>query len=125
MKFGTLIGVLTFCAGVAFTLVDIGSDIKLAHEYCNGQRHNVHKIFFYLTTVWILLGGLAQFCLVAFFLLRGDPRLIWLPKSIRTLLLLCSPILMAPVIVNVYGVILVTCHVDEDGRQDDILRFKT
>ena len=33
MKFGALLAIITFCAGAAFTLVDIGSDSALAFEY--------------------------------------------------------------------------------------------
>ena len=144
MKFGTLIAILTFSAGAAFTLIDIGFDMKLATEYWNSKgifgcfwncTNSVCNqicmtepedvfLFFILTTVWIVLGGLVQSFLVARYLFRGDARLIWLPKSIRVLLLICAPILMAPVIVNVYGVFFVTRHADEDRIQDDVLRFE-
>ena len=165
MKFGSLIAILTFSAGAAFTLIDIGFDMKLAAEYWNDPYCTVNcrsiwddcmrncnctdffcfmncikirrdcflkcpnnpeemYLFFILTTMWIILGGLVQSILVARYLCRGDARLIWLPKSIRFLLLICAPILMAPVIVNVYGVIFVTRHADEDGIQDGVLRFE-
>ena len=35
MKFGNLIAILMFCCGAAFTVVDIGTDISLAHNYLN------------------------------------------------------------------------------------------
>ena len=133
--------ILTFCAGATFTMVDIGTDISLAHEYwnnsgivrdwlnedktSNGLGPFQNSIFAIPTTVWILLGGLIQFLLVAFFLHRGDDRLKWLPKSIRILLLLCSPILLGPVVVNAYGVFFVVCNADNDEIQNDILRFVT
>ena len=94
------------------------------HHKCSGQSDSSNPIFAMFTTSWIVLGGLAQSFLVARLLFRGDARLIWLPKPIQILLLICAPILMAPVIVNVYGVIFVTRHADEDGIQDDVLRFE-
>ena len=118
MKFGTMLAVLTFCAGATFTLVDIGADTFLAFEYwniscnfnskvegwpSNGIRPFHNGIFAKWTTFWIGLGGIAQTFLVARFLFRGDDRLIWLPKSIRILLLLSSPVLLGPVIINVFG----------------------
>ena len=138
MKFGALMAILTFCAGAAFTLVDIGTDASLAYEYwnnsemvrgllqSNGLPTEVNAVFAILTTVWIGLGGLIQFLLVAFFLLRDDARLSWLHKSIRILLLLCSPILLGPVIVNLYGAIFVIRNIDNNNEiqtQDDITRF--
>ena len=37
MNFGVLLSIITFCAGAAFTLVDIGSDSALAFEYWNNS----------------------------------------------------------------------------------------
>ena len=104
---------------------EIAQNLNICHHKCSDQSDSSNPIFAMFTTSWIVLGGLAQSFLVARLLFRGDARLIWLPKPIQILLLICAPILMAPVIVNVYGVIFVTRHADEDGLKEDILRFET
>ena len=136
MKFGKLIAILTFCAGAAFTLLDIGTDVSLAYEYYNysyfvrGNTRTSHvldgalSLLAVLTTMWIGLGGLFQFGLVARFLCRGDDRLTWLPKSIRVLLLSCSLILLGPVVVSLYGAVFVIRNDDNIETKDDILRFE-
>ena len=136
MKFGKLIAILTFCAGAAFTLLDIGTDVSLAYEYYNysyfvrgntGTSHDLDgalSLFAILTTIWIGLGGLFQFGLVTRSLCRGDDRLNWLPKSIRVLLLLCSPILLGPVVVSLYGAVFVIRNDDNIETKNDILRFE-
>ena len=140
MKFGTLMAILTFCAGATFTCVDIGADILLAYEYWNNSEFvqgDLHAIntsngmhasnnsgLSIATTIWITLGGLIQFVLVAYFLCRGDERLTWLPKSIRVLLLLCSPILLGPVVVSLYGAVFVIRNDDNIETKNDILRFE-
>ena len=128
---------MMFCISAGFTLVDIGTDTKLAHEYWDKSNTGIYNVtsspldpttsavYGLLTTTWIALGGLIQFLLIAFFLHRGDDRLKWLPKSIRILLLLCSPILLGPVVVNAYGAFFVLRHADNDEIQNDILRFET
>ena len=139
MKLGTLIAILTFCAGAAFTLVDIGSDAALAYEYWNNsdsvrgwlysnQTSNslssaYNFVFAFYTTVWLALGGLVQFILVARSLYRRDVRLDCLPKTVKILLLLSSPFLMAPVIVNAHGVISVIRNSEDDRTQDSVLRY--
>ena len=138
MKIVTLITVLTFCAGAIFTFIDIGTDFSLAYEYWNNSHvvrgrlghtstsnglNNVDNFTFgVLTTVSIALGGLIQFLVAAFLLLRDDNRLKWLPKPTQILLLLSSPILMAPIVVNLFGVIFVVRNADDDQIQDSILR---
>ena len=135
MKFGTLLAVLTFCIGAAFTLFDIGTDASLAYVYWNGSYEvhglstingigsHINSLFAYPTTIWIVLGGLSQFILIAYYLHRGDNRLSWLPKSIRYLLLPCSAILLGPVIVNLYGAFYDLSYADKSSFNDDILRL--
>ena len=60
---------------------------------------------------------------VAHFLCRGDKRIQWLPKSIKTLLLLCSTMLLAPVVICVYGVSSIICNPDDVSVKDNILRL--
>ena len=135
MKFGKLIAILMFCAGAAFTLLDIGTDVSLAYEYTHEYWNDitiilpdlevalsVSSFFSILTTMWIGLGGMFQFGVVARFLFRGDARLNWLPKSIRVLLLFCSPILLGPVVLNLYGAVFVMRNDDNIGTKNDILR---
>ena len=140
MKFGTLLAIFTFCAGAAFTLVDIGSDISLAYEYwdnsqyvrewlestetSNGKDSWENTIFAFITAVWIGLGGVFQFLLVAYLLCRGDNRLTVLPTSVQILLLLCSPILLGPVVVSLYGAVFVIRNDDNIETKNDILRFE-
>ena len=139
MQFRTSMAILMFCAGATFTMVDIGTDISLAHEYwnnsgivrrwwseyetSNGLHSYANFVFAIPTTVWILLGGLIQFLLVAYFLCRGDARLTWLPKSVRILLLFCSPILLGPVVVNIYGAVFVIRTNDDIRIQNVIPRL--
>ena len=179
MEFRTLIAVLTFCGGAVFTLVDIGTDIALAHQYWNDSsfvrgRVNItnytrlsnglaeyeywnggdlvhgwlnetqisngrgwlvtkltsngigpggNSFLAILTTLWIALGGLIQFIFAARLLYQNKDRLNFLSKSIRVLLLFCSPILLGPVIVNVYGAIFVIQNAGDNGVWNDIQRF--
>ena len=106
MKFGALLAIITFCAGAAFTLVDIGSDSVLALKYWNSSAGD-NPIFAVLTATWIGLGGVSQLILVIIFLLRRDDRLDLLPKVTRIGLLLATTVLMGPVVINLYGAIYV------------------
>ena len=146
MKFGAIFSIVMFCAGAAFTLVDIGTDISLAYEYwnnsyiINGNEYEYvefegeydyyslsdrdYSTYSILTTVWIALGGLIQFLLMVNFLCRDDGILNCLPKSIQILLLFCSPILMAPVVVNLYATFFVFHNANDASLQDAILRLE-
>ena len=126
-----------------FTLVDIFTDISFAVQYLAISRSHIVKrlngrygyyrgeyfdsqsldIYAIFTTVWIALGlgGLAQFSLVANFLVGC--RLNKLPNSIRCILLLCSLFLLGPVVINVFGAIFVIRNADEVGIWDDVQRF--
>ena len=52
MKFGTLLAILTFCAGAAFTLLGIGNDIYLAYEYWNNSYLINPRFFFLIRTIF-------------------------------------------------------------------------
>ena len=146
MELKTLIVLLTFCAGAIFTLVDIGGDLALAHEYwsyCNETLIYPHEqsktnetsnelsnglggvwscLFAFPTTLWIALCGIVQFFIVARCVYRGDARLKVLPKPIRILLLCSSLILLGPVVVNVFGAALVLQNGNDDQRAEDMVR---
>ena len=53
-----------------------------------------------VTSLWIVLGGSAQFCLVSRLLCRGDARLRVLSIPIRILVFLFSMVLLGPVIIG-------------------------
>ena len=140
MEFATLVAILTFCAGAAFTLIDIGSDGLLAYEYwnnsyvvrdyvraehaTNGLYSTHNSLFAILTTFWIGLGGIAQAVVVVYFFVRHDDRLNVLPKSIRIILLLSTPILMGPVVVNLYGASFVFRNANDAQLQENIQRYE-
>ena len=133
MKFQTLAAILTFCGGATFTLVDIGTDVSLALEYWNSSNYvdgsssrvsTNNNAFALFTTMWIGLGGLVQSLLVLCFLCCGNARLKWLPNSIKVCLFLFSPILLAPVIANLYGAIYIISNPSKEGIQEDINRFE-
>ena len=78
--------------------------------------------FAIFTTSWILAGGLFQFFVVLYLFYRRDSRLQVLPKWIRILLLIVSPILLGPVVVYVFGVFFVMKNTRIGSIQEDIQR---
>ena len=144
MEFQSLFALLTFCTGVIFTSVDIGSDVALAQEYwSNCFKNDSNKtidnntaydpsnrldagdncVFTMPTTLWIALCGIVQFFIIARCLYRGDARVKVLPKPIRALLLCSSLILLGPIVLNVFGAALVLQHTNDDRRTEDIVRY--
>ena len=179
MEFRTLIALIMFCGGAAFTMVDIGTDVALAYEYwndshfvrgrmnvtnyttlsngmaeyeywngsdlvsgwlnetqipngwgwlqtkltSNGMDPRANSGFAIGTTVWIALGGLIQFILATRLLCKNEAHLNLLPKSIQILLLLCSPILLGPVVVNIYGAVFIIQNAGDVGIGNHIQRF--
>ena len=87
----------------------------------NGHDQESYYGFAILTTSWILGGGLLQFCIVLFLLCCHRSEIQDLPKSLQILLLLTSPILLAPVIVYLYGLYIVARAKDKP-MQDDVIR---
>ena len=70
-----------------------------------------------------MAGGGFQFLLVLYLYCRRDSRLEVLPKSIRILLLIASPILLGPVVVYVFGVCFVIKDIQNPSIQKDVQRY--
>ena len=140
MKIRVLLAILTFCAGAAFTLVDIGTDFALAFEYWSNSKilhpeyrnyadttndlqphHN--SVFAVLTTTWIGLGGVAQVIIVLYFSIRHDDRLEILPKWVRNAFLNWTAFLLGPVLVDAFGAYYVFQNASDERIQDIIERY--
>jgi hypothetical protein len=65
------------------------------------------KFFMFFTATWIVLGGLGQTATILHFLRKKDPLLSTLPLPVRLLVCCTAPILLAPVVLNVFGIYLV------------------
>ena len=98
----------SFIIGAIFVLVDISSDAILFIEYINDDRLPM-PVFGLFTGIWIGLGAIVQCGVAVFLTIRGDPNGPFksLPLRIRVFILFTSPILLSPVVVNVYGAYLV------------------
>jgi hypothetical protein len=75
-------------------------------------------IYMILTAVWILLGGILQSSIIIYFHIKKDQRLLSLPTPVRFLVWITAPILMAPVILNLYG----AYQIFTKKSQEDITR---
>ena len=101
----------TYIIGAIFVLMDISSDTILFMGYINNHRFPF-PIFAIFTGIWIGLGAILQ-CGVALFLaIRGGPNGLFksLPPRIRIFILVTSPLLISPVVLNIYGAYLVIRH---------------
>jgi hypothetical protein len=63
--------------------------------------------FMIITGTWIALGGLCQTATIIHFLRKKDPLLSTIPVAVQILVCCTAPILMAPVVANIYGAYLV------------------
>jgi hypothetical protein len=63
--------------------------------------------FIIITGTWIALGGLCQTATIIHFLRKKDPLLSTIPVAVQILVCCTAPILMAPVVANIYGAYLV------------------
>jgi hypothetical protein len=127
-----------FAAGAVMTGVDIGVDISLVAEYYNNPYNEPYKgpfdsdtlsvsssIFMILTACWIFLGGLVQTSVIIHLTRKNDPLVSDLPKPVRILVFFTAPILMAPVIVYIYGAYLIIKKKPENPRKyTEILNTK-
>jgi hypothetical protein len=78
-----------------------------------------------LTACWILLGGIVQTSVVIHLTRTNDPLVSDLPMPVRILVFITAPILLAPVIVNVYGAYLIIKKKPEKpGKDTEILNTK-
>ena len=84
------------------------------------RLHFYDTLYFILTTAWISLGGLVQTIAVIVLLCKGDSRLRPFRVPLRVLLCLSAPILLAPVVTNVFGAYLIIC--DGDNATEDLLK---
>ena len=108
MELRPLLSIVANCAGAFFVMLDIGGDYFLMIKHRNDFRitgEDLFAVFFFLTVLFILLGGLLQFGVAVFLSCTGeqDGAFKILPAPIRILVFITAPFLLAPVIVNVYG----------------------
>ena len=68
------------------------------------------------------LGGVCQVFLVIYLRCRRDFRLISLPPPIQILLLFLTPILLGPVVVNLYGAYFVFRQKNIHSIEEDVTR---
>ena len=64
----------------------------------------LNLIFSFLTMLWIVAGGVAQYINVFYLHLKRD-RLEFLTKPVKILLLAATPFLLGPAVLHLYGVI--------------------
>jgi hypothetical protein len=105
-----------FASGAVFTGVDIGIDISLINNYANDTV--MADFFIRITACWIFLGGLVQTFVIIYLLRKQDPLVSNLPMPVGILVFCTAPVLMAPVIVNVYGAYLIIKKKPENPRND-------
>ena len=99
--------------------------IKAIHIYTYGpddSKEIARRLFAILTTTWIAAGGLFQFFIVLFLFCCRDSRPQILPKWIRILLLIASPILLGPFVVHVFGVFFVMKNIKNRSIEMNIQR---
>ena len=97
-------------------VLDHSSDVSV------GSKEVPQHVFAILTTTWIAAGGLFQFLIVLYLFRRQDSPLHVLPKRMRILLLVVSPILLGPVVVYVFGVVFVVKNIKNKSVHEDIQR---
>jgi hypothetical protein len=75
--------------------------------YFDVRRCLPSNLFTFLTAMWIILGGMGQTATIIHFHRKKDPLLSTLPTPVRQLVCCTAPILLAPVVLNIYGAYLV------------------
>ena len=122
MDLKSLLGICFFIMGAMFSCLDIGSDISLACEHYHkaGNATTIlkthHAFFFVLTTVWIAFGGVGQMIIFLRYLCIKHSCVDQIPSLVKVLILISAPLLMAPVVVNVFCAYLIArgeSHMDE------------
>ena len=125
-KFKQLLGVLIFLSAAIFTITDIAFDVALARKYYFHSKTppwDLAWILFCLTALWIGLGGALQAIIVFVYLCRRHPSLEPLPTTIRFLLCISAPFLMAPVITSLFGAYLIIR--DRGNVEEDVIKYAT
>ena len=138
MEFSRLMKILLFLVAAGFTCMDISLDAALAVKYKQNASkienegtpsveifgpvttNNIDLIFFVLTTTWILLGGFVQAIVTIVKLCKRDPIVNLIPKRVQVLMMITAPILMAPVIVNLFGAYVVFRN--QENAEEDVMR---
>ena len=112
-------GITSFCFGAANSFVDVGSDDLLVYRYLSTS---LYRDVAWLTLFWILLAGLIQLFVVIRYFFKRDPCLDPLTTSVKVLFFASTLILMAPVVLNLFGAYLLfrnEGNVDEDVNKYD------
>ena len=79
-----------------------------------------NTLHFILTTTWISLCGFIQMITVIVLLCKGDSCLRPFGVPLRVLLCLSAPILLAPVVTNIFGAYLLICN--GDNATEDLVK---
>ena len=135
LKIKQVISISVFLMAAILSIVDVGSDVGLAHQYYtnylvaktyNGTNEvykNLHKdifAFFISTGVWIVLGGLLQMTLVFVFFCKKHPSLEPFPQPAFILLCVSAPLLGASFVTNVFAAFLIFRN--KDNLNADLIK---
>ena len=144
MEFAIVLTILLLCVSAVLTINDVGVDTLLVKEYHDRFLNQtatkpfdanytwfeviyyvdpqIYLLFKYLTVLWIASGGTIQSVVIIFLLIRQDPNIQLLPKPVRILVLVTAPLLMGPVVVNLYAAGFVFHNANKDNIQADVTK---
>ena len=100
LKRAIAIGILLFAA--ASPIIDLVTDGLLAADYLKCKHYNYGG----LTIGWVALGATAHFIVVAISMYTGNSKLKPFPTWLQVIILVSSPFLLAPTVVNIFAVYL-------------------
>ena len=135
LKLKQIISISVFLMAAILSIVDVASDVGLAHQYYsnyllaktyNGTYEiykNLHKDifrFFICTSVWLVLGVLLQMTLVLVFFCKKDSSLEPFPKPACILLCVSAPLLGASFVTNVFAAYLI--FQNKDNLNADLIK---
>ena len=107
MEFIRWFTIAGFITGALFVVTDILADTFLIYQYMFNPPPTIlnRQLFAKLTGTWVGLGGALQSGVAIFLTIKGKPDGLFksLPIAIRILILVTSPILLSPVVLNIYG----------------------
>ena len=108
MEFIRWFTIASFIAGAIFVMTDILTDSSLVYKYIYDSPWEIvsaYKLFAILTGTWVALGGSFQTGVAVLLSCKGEPDGPFksMPITVRILVLVTSPILLSPVVLNVYG----------------------
>ena len=125
MECRRLFGCFAFLLAAVLSFTDITTDIMLAREYHLKKRvvpSFFQYVLFLCTTSSIVLGGVVQTIIVIRNYCKRDSFFSAIPKQLGFLILITAPMLMAPVVTNLFGAyVMISNKINCNGIDNDDL----